>query len=229
MGAKESATISSASFTRGAAPVARKKLGKRPIDQPVGRLKRRAGQALAIMDPDPYPTNPMTGDYHSEPAVPPSPPLRATWDDKVDYSRWAFYAGLGGGVLILLAAFLGALLFTAIAAFGGVMPGWAWWGPGADGVRVDSAFPEVPILIALWGLLTGIAVVLCALRIKERPDEAAIPGIVMLVAGLLSFLALGGFLLGGVLAISGGVLAIAGARSLWGMHAPRARDRGYMR
>lgn len=182
------------------------------------------------MDPDPYATNP--GSYAREPGTLPeyrvepvagakAMPIRAAWEDKIHFSRWAFYAGLAGGILILLAAFLGALLFTAIAAFGGTMPGWAWW--RADVGDNDGGFPEVPILIAVWGLVTGIVVLLCALRIKERPDEAAIPGIAMLVAGLLSFLALGGFLLGGIFAIAGGVLGIAGSSHLLGTRAPRVR------
>lgn len=196
------------------------------------------GGRQRLPDMEPYPTNPVTGEYREagdvagvpeytiEPATPRAPPVRAAWETKIDSPRWAFYAGLAGGVLILFAAFLGALFFTAIAAFDGTIPGWAWWAGPRDGVVGDDGFPQVPLMIAIWGLVTGIAVLLCALRVKERPDEAAIPGVIMLVAGLLSFLALGGFLLGGILAITGGVLAIAGSSAIWHARGPRMRERG---
>lgn len=190
------------------------------------------------MDPT-YPTNPVTGGpayagpsyvdpvtgphYREEPLVPPS---TGTWQDRVDYPRYAFYGGMAGGVLILLAAFLGALLLTAMATFGGGLPSWAWGVDDDPGGR-DDGFPEVPILIGVWGLVTGGAVLLAALRVKERPQHAAMPGILMIAAGVLSFFALGGFMLGGLLAIVAGVLAVAGSRSVWYARGPRLRERDY--
>lgn len=182
------------------------------------------------MDPLTYPTNPLTGtSVASEPYETYDPPTRITWSDKIEYTRWAFYGGLVGAVLILIAAFITALLLTAMATFGGGLPAWAW-GFDADnnGVR-DNGFPEVPILIGVWGLLTGGAVILAALRAKERPERAALPGLLMMTAGILSFFALGGFFLGGLLAIVAGVLAVAGSRTLWTARAPRLRDREHAR
>ena len=194
------------------------------------------------MDPH-YPTNPVTGGplVQEEPVIreePVIPPDHGTWTDKVDYPRYAFWGGIAGGVLILLAAFLGALLLTAMATFGGGLPSWAWGvddDPGGRAGRVDDApapsylgsdgFPEVPIIIGLWGLVTGGATLLAALRVRERPQHAAWPGIVMIAAGVLSFVALGGFMLGGLLAILAGVAAIAGSRSVWYARGPRVRVR----
>jgi hypothetical protein len=82
----------------------------------------------------------------------------------------------------------------------------------------------VPFLFAVWGLVTGGAVLLGALKLKENHEAAAGPGAIMLVGGLLSFLVFGGFLVGGLLAIVAGVLAIAGARSVFAVRGPRIRS-----
>lgn len=158
--------------------------------------------------------------YHERPLLhePDTPRSTPAWYDRLDYGRWGFLAGLSGGVLILVAAFVVALFLSALAAFG-ASPAWAF-DPGDEGPR-DDGFPEVPLAIGAWGLVTGAVVLLAALRVKERPDDSAIAGVVMVSAGLLSFLATGGFLLGGVLAILGGVLAVAGARSIGLMRGPR--------
>lgn len=171
-------------------------------------------EAWRVMDDSP--TNPLTGGPVYEPAEAPAPPVRA-WTDRIEHARWAFYAGLAGGVLILVAAFITALFVSALAGFHAMPDG--WWGVDAD--DADGGFPEVPIMIGLIGLVTGAAVVFGALRTKERPDRASGAGALMLAGGVLSFLATGGFLLGGVLAIAAGVLAIAGSRGVWTVRAPR--------
>ncbi|HUR68716.1 MAG TPA: hypothetical protein VM370_05670 [Candidatus Thermoplasmatota archaeon] len=172
------------------------------------------------MDPT-YPSSPV---YHEAPLEPAAP---ATWGERIEYARAGFYAGLAGGVLILVAAFVTALFLTAMATFAGGVPTWTWFDNDVrDGV-VNDGWPEVPIFIAVWGLVTGAAVLLGALAVKERPDRATVPGVVMLAAGLLSFFALGGFFLGGLLAIVAGVLAVAGSRNVFGVRAPRVRDREF--
>jgi uncharacterized protein YacL len=139
-----------------------------------------------------------------EPAI---PDHELSWTDRIAYTRWAFYAGLAAGVLILLAAFIGALFLSVMAAMGNQL----------------SAYPQTPVLIGAWGIVTGGAVTLATLRVKERPMHAAMPGVVLVAGGVLSFLALGGFLLGGLLAIVAGVLAIAGSRAVFYARGPRLR------
>ncbi|HET6404212.1 MAG TPA: hypothetical protein VFH78_06155 [Candidatus Thermoplasmatota archaeon] len=163
------------------------------------------------MDPTTWPTNPVTGG-----PVEPAPyasyaeePARASWRDRIDYSRWSFYGALAGGVLILIAAFVAALFVTVVDAL--------------DRPLLDATWEDA-MLIGLWGLVTGGAVVLAALRTRERPDTATVPGLVMITAGVLSFFALGGFFVGGLAAIIAGVLAVAGSRSVWRVPAPRVRE-----
>ena len=193
------------------------------------------------MDPRTYPTNPVTGgpvaqrgpdaaadasraategplvveddryeryDYTLEPEVDtieaPAPIAR-----RLDLGQWAFYAGLAGGVLILVAGFVAALFVTAADAL--------------DQPFLDATWQDA-MLIGIWGLVTGAAVVLGALRVRERPDASGIPGLVMIAAGVLSFFALGGFFVGGLAAILAGVMAVASSRSMWRMPGPRVRD-----
>ena len=166
-----------------------------------------------------YPRDPV--EYRTEPAVPPAPrPAWAAWADKGELVKWAFYGALAAGVLILLCAFAFALMMTVMGFLGGPALGWPWFTEPDGDVEWS---PLVPFLFALWGLLTGGAVLLGALRLKEEPHASALPGVVILVGGLLSFLVFGGFLVGGLLAIVAGVLAIAGARSVFSVRGPRFR------
>lgn len=153
-----------------------------------------------------------------EPAYVPPRPSWAEGADRGDFVKWAFYSGIAGGVLILLGAFCLALLMTVMSFLGGPAMGWPWMGEGGE----DNAL-LMALLIAVWGLFTGGAVVLGALRLKETPHASAIPGGIMLAGGILSFLVFGGFLVGGLLAIVAGVLAVAGARSVLALRGPRLR------
>lgn len=169
---------------------------------------------------DPLPT------YEETPAY---TPARAAWADRTEKGRfveWAFYSGLAAGVLILLCAFSVALLMTVMGFLGGPNLAWPWLTDpdGAGPAANDAAWsPLVPFLFALWGLVTGGMVLIGALRLKESPEWSAGPGAIILVGGLLSFLVFGGFLVGGLLAIVSGVLAVAGARSLFTVRGPRLR------
>ena len=177
-----------------------------------------------------YPTSGPVADaaplYDETPAY--TPP-RAEWAERTEKGRfveWAFYSGIGAGVLILLCAFSVALLMTVMGFLGGPSFAWPWLtDPDGAGPAANDAewSPVVPFVFALWGLLTGGMVLVGALRLKENPHASALPGAIILVGGLLSFLVFGGFLLGGLLAIASGVLAIAGARSPFLVRGPRIR------
>lgn len=166
---------------------------------------------------DPYPTESFPS---GAVAVPPyDAGLLAGWTEKAEFRRWAFYAGLAGGVLILLGAFATALFMMVMSIFDAEP---AWWRMGDE----DGWFPWLALALGVWGLVTGAVVLISAASLKESRDATVFPGIGMVAGGLLSFFALGGFLVGGILAIVGGVLAIAGARTVLGVRGPRLRERG---
>lgn len=127
------------------------------------------------------------------------------WTDRERLMQWAFVAGLVGGVLILAGAFTLALMMTFVSLF------WpapahapAWFSPGA--------FPVFAVFLGVWGLAAGALVIYAAARLRGNVGDPMPWGIGMIGGGVLSFLAMGGFLLGGLAAIVGGVLAVAATR-----------------
>lgn len=171
-----------------------------------------------MANPAPYAPPAYVGDDDRERSMRPSPKWTTWWSSRSDLSHYAFLAGLLGGVLILVGAFVVALAMTFMAVTGSIPDGW-WVGDERDD------WLQAAVGIVLWGLLTGGLVLAGALTLKSRQGETALPGGLMLIGGLLSFFALGGFLIGGLVAILGGVLAIAGADRIGDMGARRAPPR----
>lgn len=120
-----------------------------------------------------------------------------------EFLRWAFIASLVGGVLILAGGALMALIILM-----GVMMG------GAMGMMLGQGmFLMMAVGMGLWGLLTGGLVIAGALALRKRPANPTPWGITILAAGSLSLLTMGGFLIGAVAAIVGGVLALVAGTS----------------
>jgi len=63
--------------------------------------------------------------------------------------------------------------------------------------------------LSLIGLASGILVVISAIMLNARPEEHTVWGTVILVFSIISFLGMGGFLIGAILGIVGGALALS--------------------
>ncbi|MDG7006626.1 MAG: hypothetical protein JRN06_00110 [Nitrososphaerota archaeon] len=77
----------------------------------------------------------------------------------------------------------------------GMMQGFGyggWWFYGAAGI----------------GLIAGIAVLVGAIMIYARPSKAPTWGLLVLIFSILSFFGMGGFFIGAILGVVGGVLAM---------------------
>ena len=100
----------------------------------------------------------------------------------------AFVLSLIGGIFILLAGvFLGFVGFAITLPLGGF---------GAA--------------LGFLGLLWGILVIVGAIMINSKPDQHVAWGVIVLVFSILSWVgALGGFFIGFLLGLIGGILAIA--------------------
>lgn len=99
----------------------------------------------------------------------------------------AFVLSLIGGIFILLA---GVVLGTLGAAF-------TFFLGGIGGV------------IGIFGLIWGIIVIIGSVMLYSQPEQHTVWGIIILVFSILSwFGALGGFLIGFILGLVGGILAI---------------------
>lgn len=151
------------------------------------------------MDAFPHPPRLMSGDP----------------DDRLKLRRWSAFLGLCGGVLILTAAFVLALMMTFLGLFGAWPAIWGWGSGG--GLPIAAA----ALLVSIWGLLSGGLVLYMAWRVADEDENTLPAGVGLVAGGLLSYFALGGFLVGGLLAIGAGVLAVAGSKPLVLERAPR--------
>lgn len=115
---------------------------------------------------------------------------------------WAFAAMLTGGILILVGGLTMGMM-TGVGLFGGGFMGmgsmmsgygydWAWMGWWMGGISV----------------VTGGAVLVAAGRLRLGAAERSRAGMIAIVAGALSLLAMGGWIFGAALAVLGGVLAL---------------------
>jgi len=61
----------------------------------------------------------------------------------------------------------------------------------------------------LVGIVAGIIVLIGAFMLNSRPSEHMAWGIVILIFSVISFLGMGGFVIGAILGITGGALAMS--------------------
>lgn len=110
------------------------------------------------------------------------------------YPSTAYILCLIGAIFILLDAVVTA---AVAAAFGG-----AFLSVGLGGVGA------ILIALAIVALLFGFVILYGALQLKNNPGSAKTWGIILLVLALISFVGGGGFFIGAILVIIGGIMAI---------------------
>ncbi len=98
-------------------------------------------------------------------------------------------------------------------AFGG-MPGWGYpmgsMMGGYGGMMGSMGFSGTAVFsgMSILGLVTGILVLVGALMLRSRPEQASSWGVIILVFSIISLLGMGGFFIGAVLGLVGGILAL---------------------
>ena len=124
----------------------------------------------------------------------------------------AFVLSLAGGSLITVASILGlsyaAMGRTYFWGMGGMMGafypsmmgGW-FFGNGS--------FYGMMTGLALVGLVAGILVLFAALSLRSKPSTRKTYGTLIVVFSLLSLVGWGGFFIGAILGLIGGILALA--------------------
>ena len=123
----------------------------------------------------------------------------------------AFILSLVGGILILLAGIVCCTWFWFDGMnFSGMMGG---LGGMMGGYHAMMGSLGVPFSfmggLSLIGLVSGIVVIISAVMLNIRPTEHTGWGVVILAFSIISFLGMGGFLIGAVLGIVGGTLALS--------------------
>jgi len=109
----------------------------------------------------------------------------------------AFILSLIGGAFILVSGFVLSL--------------WSLYGgPWFNGMMGGFGFPyNLMVGFELVGLVSGALVVLGAIMMRVHPAEHVAWGVIVLVFSITSFLGMGGFMIGALLGIAGGALALS--------------------
>jgi hypothetical protein len=110
------------------------------------------------------------------------------------YPNAAFILSLIGGILILLGSIADAVLLAIGASL-------------AAGIGFGG-FAALLIALAVIALIFGLLVLLGAIMLRNHPESAKTWGILILVFSLISFIGGGGFYIGAILGLVGGILAI---------------------
>ncbi len=115
-----------------------------------------------------------------------------------------------GGALMLLC---GSMAFMMLAYHGedfGMMDGFGGMMGGYRNMMNGLGFSySLMSGLMLVSLVSGVLVIIGAVMINIHPSQSRTWGIIVLVFSIVSFLGMGGFLIGAVLGIVGGALALS--------------------
>ncbi|MGB6501171.1 MAG: zinc-ribbon domain-containing protein [Thermoplasmata archaeon] len=113
------------------------------------------------------------------------------------YPNAAFILTLIGGIFVILAG----LVYAAIAWFLASISSSVGFGIGGYGAGIAIAF-------ALVALIIGFLLIYGAIQLRNHPEGAKTWGIIIIVLALVSWVGGGGFYIGLILALIGGILAL---------------------
>ena len=111
-------------------------------------------------------------------------------------SSSAFALSLVGGILLILGSILIGLLYSHFQTWMSGMMG------GMMGTMMGGWFFGIP-------LIAGILVILGAVMMNLRPQETTLWGIIVLVFSVLGFTGMGLCIIGAIIGIIGGAMAIS--------------------
>lgn len=116
---------------------------------------------------------------------------------------WSKVALIAGGVLILVGTLVGALVMSGAVH-------------AASAGFVHAYFGDTTAMMAFWmvvtGLIAGRLVLLSAFHVHTK-RQVAPWGAAAIVVGILSLVAVGGFVIGALAAVAGGTLALVAAHA----------------
>jgi len=122
------------------------------------------------------------------------------------YPKTASIIALLGGIIMIL----GGVIFIGAAIY--VLPHMNFNNltvpQGLDRASLPGLISGIVEVMGGFGLVCGFVVLISATMLLARVGQRRTWGILILVFSVLSFVGLGGFVLGAVLGIAGGVLAL---------------------
>ena len=121
----------------------------------------------------------------------------------------ALVLGLMGGILILLGSLVMSMfVFAPSNSFFDMSGGMGMM--GMSGMMGTSLMTGVGLAFSLIGVSSGIVVILGSLMLYNRPSEGQLWGALIIAFSMLSLLGgMGGFLVGLILGVLGGVFGLA--------------------
>lgn len=134
-----------------------------------------------------------------------------TQNTAIEYPKTGSILALVGGVLIML----GGVLFLFVSQV--IIPhvdfgNFTSWGNYTtthfNSTNISSIASGVVGTMGVFGLVCGILVLLSAILLLSNLGQPRTWGVVMLIFSVLSFLGLGGFVIGAILGIIGSVLTL---------------------
>jgi Family of unknown function (DUF6114) len=124
----------------------------------------------------------------------------------------AFALLLIGGVLITIGSVVGMGMAAIGRPFfwgmGGMMGYYGY--PGMMGGYYYGSYPYYGIMYGLdsVGIITGILVIVFAVLMKSKPADRKTYGVLIIAFSLISLVGMGGFFIGAIIGLIGGVLAV---------------------
>jgi len=130
-------------------------------------------------------------------------------------TTFAFIVSLVGGIIITIASILNVLWYSSGATnfygYGSYMHGMM------DGYHnfMGSYGGSTGFLagISLVAVICGVIVIMAAIMLRVQPQQQTIWAIVVIVAAIVSFVGMGGFFIGAILGIVGGLFVISTRRT----------------
>jgi hypothetical protein len=123
-----------------------------------------------------------------------------------EYPRTASIIALAGGVIITLSG----VLFVAVSVL--VLPNIAYTNINVPQGLSPSAIPGLVSgfvgLMGIFGLVSGVIVLVSSVMLLTRPSQTRTWSVLILVFSVMSFIGMGGFVVGAVLGIVGGALVL---------------------
>ena len=122
------------------------------------------------------------------------------------YPKTAGVLALAGGLILIL----GGVIFLGVAAF--VIPHLNLNNmtvpQGIDRASLPGLISGILNVMGAFGLVCGSVVLVSATMLLAKVGQRRTWGVLILVFSVLSFIGLGGFVIGAILGIAGGVLAL---------------------
>jgi hypothetical protein len=122
------------------------------------------------------------------------------------YPQIASILALAGGILIIL----GGMLLMAVSAF--ILPHLDYTNlntpPHLTSASIPGIVSGIVGVMGLFGLVSGVIVLVSAVMLLANPSHRLTWGVLILVFSIMSFLGLGGFIVGAILGIAGGILTL---------------------